>query len=345
MLPPRIPVRIRLFGAFTIVMLAAALVVMPLRDGGGIAAAAPHNDDFNRSTLIDPHLPVTQSTAGATLEAGETAPCAEVGSTVWFYFVPSTGGTFEVDASGSDFATVVTVFTMENFVPSPPGGSLTPVACGATTAESSGVRLAFAAAAGRMYSIQVGGVSGATGNLHLELRCTPVCPPPNDDVQSALTIMGLDFRHEISTGGATLEPDEPRPCGDIGATVWYRMRSAATSDAFGVTVDATGSGFPVVVALYSPGSPSPPGGMVPLQCSDTGLLSFTLQPHTSVLMQVGGVGGAVGALDLLVTCQGSSCALVAEPVPIDTGGIPAPGGGPVLPPVTGTGGYLPSRGR
>jgi hypothetical protein len=341
----RIPVRVRLFGVLTIVMLAAALVVVPLRDGGGIAAAAPHNDDFNRAAFLVIDAPVTQSTAGATLQAGETAPCADIGASVWFEFRPPARGTYVIDAVGSDFDVVLTVYTPDNFFPSPPGESITPAACNA--GADTPARAEFFASGEREYYIQAAGLGGATGNLRLAARCSPACPPPSDSIGYAHgnAVRSLPFTAELDTSGATLEPGEFQPCGDIGRTVWFHLHSRGIEE-ITVTASTEGNDFPTAIAVWT-GVPSPPNGFAPTDCTTEGSVSFALPPNTPMFVQVGGVDGAGGNLRLHLTCNFPSCMLIPQPIPVETGdgAIPAPGGGPVLPPVTGTGGYLPSRGR
>src|SRR5688572_27647173 len=54
-------------------------------------------------------FPLTRAydTTAATLEAGESAPCAAIGRTVWFSWHGDRPGTLNIDTNGSDFATVL----------------------------------------------------------------------------------------------------------------------------------------------------------------------------------------------------------------------------------------------
>jgi hypothetical protein len=104
------------------------------------ASGPPANDNFNSEAYFSTpftlpgntfHVSFPESTAGATLEAGETASCGPMGATVWFAFSPDRAATVVIDTAGSDFDTILAGYTLAAFVPSPPGGagSLTPLAC------------------------------------------------------------------------------------------------------------------------------------------------------------------------------------------------------------------------
>ncbi len=73
----------------------------------------PGNDNLSNPTSVN-SLPytITQSTRGATIEAGEpTYPIgSNNGSSVWFSFKPVSTGIFSVDTYGSDYDTVLHVF-------------------------------------------------------------------------------------------------------------------------------------------------------------------------------------------------------------------------------------------
>jgi|GEM_PF-3939263 len=73
----------------------------------------PGNDNLSSPTIINslPYI-ITQSTRGATIEAGEpTYPIgSNNGSSVWFSFKPASTGIFSIDTYGSDYDTVLHVF-------------------------------------------------------------------------------------------------------------------------------------------------------------------------------------------------------------------------------------------
>jgi hypothetical protein len=294
---------------------------------------------------------IAGSSAGATLEAGETAPCGDIGATIWHQFSVFTDTPVVVDTGGSDFPTIVAAYTLTGFVPSPPGGSLANVACDASDGERA--RITFTAMAGERYYVQVGGVGGATGTLAFRLACEPACPPLNDDFLSA---QGITPPVGVTAGTqeATLEAGEPQPCGNIGATVWYAVGLPffATNDAT-LFVDTLGSEFDTVVALYAAEgiAPSPPGSAAQLTlvtCVDDpsqlgASLEATIRQGIGYYVQIGGRDSATGVLQVQFDCRGCPIS-VPDPTSPDTGGgqIATPqrgGGGPVSGPNTGNGGY------
>lgn len=316
---------------------------------------APFDNVAQSEALAEPNLQpsvASRSTASATLEPGETAPCGDIGATVWFQFGVLTDTPVVIDTAGSDFATIVAAYTLTGFVPSPPGGSLANVACHASDAEPG--RITFTALAGERYYVQAGGVGGATGTLLLRLACEPACAPPNDNVLSAEPVFpprGVT----VGTQEATLEAGEPQPCGNIGATVWYTVGLPffATDEAT-LSVDTIASQFDTVVALYEYAAlaPSPIGGVQDLRlvaCVDDpaadetdASLEATIRPGVGYYVQIGGKDGATGALQVQFDCRG--CPVRGDTAGPDAGGGPTGtpqrgGAGPVRGPDTGSGGY------
>ncbi len=282
-----------------------------------LAVVAPANDNFaGRQQLTPPFSPPggeslpadrVQSTAGATMEAGENAPCGNIGATVWFEFQADRDLTVEIDTAQSDFDTVLAVYTLGNFVPSPPAGaSLTSVACddNSAGAQSRVVRMTRS----QTYLVQVGGAGGASGMLHLHADCLPACTPRNDNVSDATNIdtSSMPFAETRSTAAATVESGEPRACGGIGATVWYHVTAYQP-----VTIEATtaGSNFDTVLAVYRQDGflPSPPGGLSQVACEDNGAgaqSTVTLHADAGVqyYIQAGGANGATGELTFGIRC-------------------------------------------
>ena len=102
----------------TLVMLCVLLPAAP-------AAAAPANDNFASATTMTQWYSTFQSTAGATVEASEPLPSctSSAGATVWFKYTPSSSGTVVADTLGSDYDTVLAVYTGASLA------TLTQVAC------------------------------------------------------------------------------------------------------------------------------------------------------------------------------------------------------------------------
>lgn len=111
------------------------------------------------------------STFGSTTEAGEpNHGGVSGGASCWFTYQPDTDGILTISTDGSDFDTVLAVYTGTSLL------SLKPIAednNGGTDGKDSLV--AFAALANTVYLIAVDGVSGATG--HVQLSWNLAGPP------------------------------------------------------------------------------------------------------------------------------------------------------------------------
>ncbi|MGH2385398.1 MAG: hypothetical protein ACRDGB_10165 [Candidatus Limnocylindria bacterium] len=113
---------------------------------------------------------VTVRTGGTALEP--EAPCIgefegqevefPIGKTAWWTF-EGTGGDVTVDTAGSDFDTVLGVYTDD-------GGGLVPIGCVDDVEESLQARITVGTEAGVTYYLQAGGFAGQAGTLVLSLN-------------------------------------------------------------------------------------------------------------------------------------------------------------------------------
>jgi len=85
-----------------------------------ISMSGPPNDNRANAIVLSVPSTWTQSTTGATTEAGEPSMCASWGATVWFRFTAPSSGMITVDTFGSDYDTVLAAY---------PLGSNTQLAC------------------------------------------------------------------------------------------------------------------------------------------------------------------------------------------------------------------------
>jgi hypothetical protein len=302
----------------------------------------PYNDTVvNPSFLGVPYsFPYFESfdVRGATTEAGEDLSCGNMDHTIWLFVeqrATPTSMRFSTEGSGHDTAIAV----YETLSGGPPFGaqgieSLTRVAC-AAGGPGQQASVEFTMQADRTYMVQIGGRDGAASE-YLAVRgdCLPACPPDNDNSGAAWQFVGPNS-FPINTRGATLEPGEERPCGNIGKTVWFSIPAGDTPTYHLAT---TGSNFATVIAVYSFEGFSPPGGAVNEGCTTSGAITIEGRPDTSYLIQVGGVDEAGGDLQFSATCDG--CPSTGGPLPVPDTGSPA---GAIVPPDSGSGGYLPPR--
>lgn len=133
-------------------------------------AAPPSNDDLASPTVIAA-IPFRDSlsTEEATTQAGEPGgSCAfDPGGTVWYEFTPQSADIIRATTRGSDFDTVVAVWTREE------PGQFTEVACDDQDAGGWTSTADFFADAGTQYLIQVGGWNNSFGNLSLSVGSAP----------------------------------------------------------------------------------------------------------------------------------------------------------------------------
>ena len=140
-------------------------------------AAPPTNDTFANATTVTEPLPFTNSvdTSQATVEPTDPdSNCAGPENTVWYSYTPSTSGFVQANTFGSDYDTVLSVWTGTS-------GNLTEVTCnddtsGGTTGVES--RVIWNATASTTYHVMAstccgGGSSGGQLVFTLDASAPP----------------------------------------------------------------------------------------------------------------------------------------------------------------------------
>jgi hypothetical protein len=129
-----------------------------------VVLGPPANDACSGAIALSPGAPYTVSTAAATSTGDPTPGCqGSFGKGIWFTYTPSSSGTVTISTCGSDFDTVLAVYSGSC-------GSLTPVACNDNNGPScatSRASVSFSATSGTTYFILAGGSGGASGNLSI----------------------------------------------------------------------------------------------------------------------------------------------------------------------------------
>ncbi len=212
-------------------------------------------DNWADAVVMDltlaPHTIVQGNNTGYGLESGE--PTAVGGftttKTAWAKFTsPVTGKiSFGVTTQGGitdPFDALIAVYT---------GSAVNALTL---VAGSDPEEVSFSATAGTVYSIQVGGFSGANGAFDLHVTT-------NEDVACAWVIpagtsgtMGPFYEPKM-----TFESGEPTPSGYSGGTVWYRKTiggsgGAAQFDLIGSS--ALTGGHDNVIGVYTSSDPNAP---------------------------------------------------------------------------------------
>jgi len=129
----------------------------------------PTNDDFAAATeLTDVAGTASATNARATKEPGEPAHAGnEGGRSLWYYFRAPTPGSLHLSTQGSDFDTLLAVYTGDSVA------NLTLVAANDDAQPGSGYsELTATLAAGQVYYIAVDGFGGASGAARLAYTFT-----------------------------------------------------------------------------------------------------------------------------------------------------------------------------
>ncbi len=231
----------------------------------------------SRLWTIEPRLPasidLTASPAGIVCDGIQTSAVTA----------------YVTDAFGDpvDDSTSVTFSVIGDGVPYP--------AVTSTSGGVAGSTITPAATAGAGVSVHV---VAALVEASIDISCLP--PPNPDNSWEPLDIVALPFTDARNTAGTSLEAGEPQPCGDMGATIWYRLNIAFPPPGWqSIAVDTVGSDFNTAVAVYVPAATSPPGGLTIVDCNANASHSsvyFTTNPGATYFVQVGGQSGATGNL-------------------------------------------------
>ena len=136
--------------------------------------------------------------------------------------------------------------------------------------------------------------------------------PANDNFANAEVISGLPSTVYGNNLGSTTESGEPRLCGFVGSTVWYRF----TPSQDGIVIaDTLGSGYDTVLSAYQGSDLT---SLSLLACNDDAFGSyqsgiyFPVSAGETVYVQVGGFAGGTGYFALNL----------AAGVDSDTDGVP-----------------------
>jgi hypothetical protein len=132
------------------------------------------NDAPDGAVALEPGDAIRVRTGGTAIEAEASCTVTEpeygeipipLGHTVW-YTVAGTGGEIAIDTAGSEFDTVLGVYTRD-------GSGFTQVACVDDVFSEEGgslqAALTFASEAGVTYFVQAGGYAESSGTMYLSV--------------------------------------------------------------------------------------------------------------------------------------------------------------------------------
>ena len=170
----------------------------------------PANDNLSSSWPITTNSSDwVVSTSGASVETGETSYCASFGNTVWYRWTPQTTGIATVTTYGSDFDTVLSIYSGPSSGPT--YSSLLFLDCnddvsGAGNRWSS---VSGGVLAGSTYYIQLGGYYPAFGSSHITTSVIAV-PTPTATASSTATPSSTATASRTPTSTATSTPSASR---------------------------------------------------------------------------------------------------------------------------------------
>jgi hypothetical protein len=328
----------RIVSASLIVFLAA----------GTVFAQAPANDEcsgaFPLTELLNGINPApgasgnTYTITNATLSAGWNTPptCTGVAASadVWFSFVPTTTGAYQIDTeTPGGFAPGTLTDTLIEIYSDPLAACTVsaPIACDDDTGTGTLSFAVVSLTAGATYYVRVedyGALSGGTFYVNVQFR--PGVPPANDHCTGSMPALTVGS-NPLSTLGATTTAGFTNPCLSLANDVWATFTPAAT-DCYRIDTENVGSPAgtmsDTVLAVYS-SCASPP-----LACDNDGgteLLSrinILLTAGVTYLIQVGDTSTApvyMGTLWLNISQTGclpnDEC---AGSIPVVAGTNPAP---------------------
>jgi hypothetical protein len=164
------------------------------------------------------------------------------GSSAWWIWTAPQSGRFYMDTHGSDFDTLLGVYTLIS-------GYLYEAASSDDDGSSNNTSgVSFSAVAGTTYYIAVDGYSGAWGNIILNWGIDT--SSSNDNFANAAVISGTSGKVSASNQFATEESGEPDHAGNAGGkSLWWKWTAPETSF---VTFDGSGSDFSnTLIAVYT----------------------------------------------------------------------------------------------
>ncbi len=283
-----------------------------ISESGGGGGGGGGNDDCASADAISGYgnFPFDSSFATTGADGQNEYICYDFGSSavdndIWFDWTAPT--TEQVVVQACNLTSVDTKIGAY-----PGGGCPSPGSAIACNDDTCGLQssISFAAAAGSVYSIQVGcfpGASGGSGSVDI----SGVAPPSgNDDCNAPTAIAGQgQFQYDSSTATTGGEGQNEYLCYDFGSSaidndLWFDWTSDFTGNAVVSTCNI--AAYDTKIGAY-PGGGCPTPGSV-LACNDdftgcglTSEINFPANTGTNYMIQVGsfpGAPGGAGTLDI-----------------------------------------------
>lgn len=204
------------------------------------------NDAFaNRSPITGLNASIQSHNFEATSQAGEPRHAGTIGGrSVWWTWTAPASGTVNLTTAGSDFDTLLAVYTGSAL------SSLQAVASDDDSGPGTTSQVTFQVSAGVAYQIAVDGYAGAQGSIQLTLTTSGVAQAPANDAFSARTALtGAAINVNGSNVAATSEDFEPAHAGNPGGrSVWWSWTAPLSGI---VTIHTDPSSFNTLLAIYT----------------------------------------------------------------------------------------------
>lgn len=262
----------------------------------------PVNDNFaSAQAITGASGNVTGRNLVASKEGGELNHAGGPGgASVWYKWTAPSSGNFTFNTFGSDFNTLLGVYTGSAV------SALTVVSSNDDVGGSRQSRVTINATTGTLYYIAVDGSVGVPGNIttfsgNVVLSWFPETGVSNNNFVLAQPLSGASGSLAATNAGATREANEPSHAGDRGGrSVWYSWTAPFTGP---VLFTTAGSDFDTVLAVYTGVNVSQ---LTPLASNDdspysdnlghilTSSLTFNATTGTTYRIAVDGSGGRFG---------------------------------------------------
>ncbi len=294
-----------------------------------VLSASLMNDACTTATVIPGTAttfnPAPYSTAQADATTSEPqenceVSAAGVSNTVWYSFTPCGNGTVSIDTFGSNYNTVLAMFTGTCT-------AATQVACSDDAIGTQARILNFAVIAGTTYLIKVSDYNSSSGGGTLDFNFTYTATAPNNDLCASATVIpaGATSFNPIPfcTVGATAGSELTESCGFTtnSNTVWYAFTPTCNRR---LTIDTNGSTYDTVLSVFH----GTCGAANEIDCDDdsgTGLNSQLVnvpltanQPYLIKIADFGNPDG--GTLDFNMSAP-ICCVGDIVPLPIGNGQV------------------------
>ena len=243
------------------------------------------NDNFADAEVIN-SLPYAATTniSGTGVEADEPQSCPyAMENTVWYSFTPIDTMMMRVESHGNVIGSIVGIYGSNG-----PGISNLQF----LTCTNPGSSTTFLAEANQTYYLQVSGIFGEVGIVHVSLE---EVLPSKDNFADAELISSLPFSATVDITDATNESGEPQWCTFMERTVWY---SFTPTQNVALRVDTLGGAIAGNVNIYIPSGPGI-SDLNLLGCSiNSGSFIFYAEAGNTYYLQAGSAFGEVGSIQI-----------------------------------------------